>query len=201
MEALDFTGEESFQHLLAHLINIKNCSSLKIFYQNILFSFTIWVIKYLAQFYCVCIVSNALDTNQVTDINLNWNSVEADLPLLIWLKYDALRYDNNQTNVDDLVRIGIDNGCQVKIADLIGVVLDSSDLKNWNFFLKKAFITSPNATIDFLNGFENVRYTAKNRYHLVHVVALPSNHWQSNEYVGRILNHPTVRGKYSVDTL
>lgn len=56
---------------------------------------------------------------------------------------------------------------------------------------------SENEAIDFLNAYENVRYTAENRYHSIHVVILPTNRKQSKEYNGQILNHPTVRGEHS----
>lgn len=48
--------------------------------------------------------------------------------------------------------------------------------------------------IDFLNAYENVRYTAEKRYHLIHVVALPVNRNEAQNYINGILNHPTVRG-------
>lgn len=47
---------------------------------------------------------------------------------------------------------------------------------------------------DFLNAYENVRYTAENRYHLIHVVALPVNRKEAQSYANGILNHPTVQG-------
>lgn len=48
--------------------------------------------------------------------------------------------------------------------------------------------------IDFLNAFESVRYTSEKRYHLIHVVALPANHNDGQNYIRGILNHPTVQG-------
>lgn len=48
--------------------------------------------------------------------------------------------------------------------------------------------------IDFLNAFENVRYTAEKRYHLVHLVALPVNRNEAQSYIEGILNHPTAQG-------
>lgn len=49
---------------------------------------------------------------------------------------------------------------------------------------------------DFLNAYENVRYTAEKRYHLIHVVALPVNRNEAQNYINGILNHPTVRGSH-----
>lgn len=46
------------------------------------------------------------------DINFDWMQVEENYPQMIRLKYDA--FEGNQTNIDDLIRMGIDNGCQVK---------------------------------------------------------------------------------------
>lgn len=80
--------------------------------QTIEFSFlSILVIKYLAELYCVCVVWNTLDTDQITDINFDSMHVEEQYPKMIWLKYDA--DEGNQTNIDGLVRLGIDIGCQV----------------------------------------------------------------------------------------
>lgn len=64
---------------------------------------------------------------------------------------------------------------------------------NLNLLLK-AFIVTPNTAIDFLNSFENVRFTAKNRFHFMHVVALPTSRDKAGEYINCILNHPTVQG-------
>lgn len=58
----------------------------------------------------------------------------------------------------------------------------------------QAFIATPNSVIDFLNAFENVRFTAERRYHLIHVVALPTNRDEAPEYVDGILNHASVQG-------
>lgn len=77
------------------------------------FLFAISVLKYLAQLYCVCVVWNNLETNQVVDINFDWIHVEENYPQMIWLKYDA--FEVNRTNIDNLIRMGIDNGCQVQL--------------------------------------------------------------------------------------
>lgn len=66
----------------------------------------------MAQLYCICVVWNTLDANEIVSINLNWNHVKDDYPQMIWIKYEA--FNENQTNIDDLVRMGIDNDCQVK---------------------------------------------------------------------------------------
>lgn len=58
----------------------------------------------------------------------------------------------------------------------------------------KAFIASPNAVNDFLNAYENIRYMAEKRYHLVHVVVLPASRKEAQSHINGILNHPTVRG-------
>lgn len=65
----------------------------------------------MAQLYCICVLWNTLDTNEIVSINLNWNHVKEDYPQMIWIKYE---FNENQSNIDDLVRMGIDNGCQVK---------------------------------------------------------------------------------------
>lgn len=62
------------------------------------------------------------------------------------------------------------------------------------FLFEKAFIATPNSIIDFLNSFEKVRFTTACRYHLMHVVALPTNYTASNEYIDQILNHPAIKG-------
>lgn len=62
-------------------------------------------------------------------------------------------------------------------------------------FLKiKAFIVTPNSVNDFLNSFETVRYTTETRFHLMHVLALPTSYEKTAEYIYQILNHPTVQG-------
>lgn len=68
-------------------------------------------LKYLARLYCICIVWNNSDTNQIIDIDFDGLRVQQNFPTWIQLKY---AFDENRTNVDDLVRLGIDNGCQVK---------------------------------------------------------------------------------------
>ncbi|XP_031626626.1 uncharacterized protein LOC116342942 [Contarinia nasturtii] len=85
---------------------------------------------------------------------------------MLWLKYEAI--SGNHTNIDNLVQMGIDNGCQ-------------------------AFIVTPNSVIDFMDGFENVRFTSKNRYHSMHVVALPTTIDKTNQYINDILNCGTVQ--------
>lgn len=52
-----------------------------------------------------------MDVNEMVGINLNWNHAKDNYPQLIWLKYEA--FGSNQTNIDDLIRMGIDNDCQV----------------------------------------------------------------------------------------
>lgn len=58
----------------------------------------------------------------------------------------------------------------------------------------KAFITTANSVFDFINAFENVRFTAKNRFNAMHVVALPSTIDKTEDYVHRILKHPAIQG-------
>lgn len=72
----------------------------------------ILVVKYLSKLYCDCVVWNNLDGIHDVNIEFDWIHLEKNYPQMIWLKYDAL--NENQTNVDDLIRMGIDNGCQVK---------------------------------------------------------------------------------------
>lgn len=71
--------------------------------------------NYLAQLYCICILWNNLDSNQIADIHLDQNSMNENVPRMIWLQYEIP--NGNQT--DELVRMGIDNGCQVKIKSTI----------------------------------------------------------------------------------
>lgn len=66
----------------------------------------------MAQLYCICVLWNTLDSNEIVSINLNWDHVKDDYPQMIWIKYEA--FNENQTYIDDLVRMGIDNDCQVK---------------------------------------------------------------------------------------
>lgn len=47
----------------------------------------------------------------MAEINFKWTHDEENYPPMIWLKYDSIEI--NQSNVDDLIRMGIDNGCQV----------------------------------------------------------------------------------------
>lgn len=63
------------------------------------------------------------------------------------------------------------------------------------FYNSQAVIAGPSSIIDFLNAYENVRYTAKNRYHLIRIVALPTNRNETKKYSGQILNHPTVQSE------
>lgn len=53
-----------------------------------------------------------MDTSQITEINFDMMDIEQNYPNWIQLKYEA--FNGNQTNIDDLVRLGIDNECQVK---------------------------------------------------------------------------------------
>lgn len=66
----------------------------------------------MSHLYCVCVVWNTLDTNQVVDINFNWIHAEENYPRMIWLKHEA--FESDKTNIDDLIRLGLDNGCQVR---------------------------------------------------------------------------------------
>lgn len=68
--------------------------------------------KYLARLYCICIVWNNMDSNQIIDMDFEMMGLEQNYPNWVQLKYEA--FGRNQTNIDDLVRLGIDNGCQVK---------------------------------------------------------------------------------------
>lgn len=53
-----------------------------------------------------------MDSNQIVDIDFEMMDTEQNYPNWIQLKYEA--FSRNQTNIDDLVRLGIDSGCQVK---------------------------------------------------------------------------------------
>lgn len=69
------------------------------------------VVKYLVEIYCICVFWNSLDDHRILSINFNWNNTQENYTQMIWLKYDA--FEGNQTNIDDLVRMGIDKSCQV----------------------------------------------------------------------------------------
>lgn len=80
---------------------------------ELVFIFTSFkVINYLANLYCVCVIWNTLDANQFVAINFDWIRMEENYPQMIWLKYETIQ--GNRKKVDDLVRLGIDSGCQVK---------------------------------------------------------------------------------------
>lgn len=53
----------------------------------------------------------------------------------------------------------------------------------------------PHTIIDFLDSFENVRFTAKVRYHLSHIVVLPATNDIPKFGINDIFNHPVVKGK------
>lgn len=72
--------------------------------------------NYLAQLYCVCVVWNNLDPNQIVNIKIDFMQMVENYPQTMWLKYEAFK--GNQTNIDDLIRMGIDNDCQVNRANL-----------------------------------------------------------------------------------
>lgn len=107
-----FNNDSSLQRLLAHIsMKIISCSfqSLSSYFPII---YSILAIKYLARLYCICLVSSNLDTNQIDDVDFEWMHAQHNFPQWIQMKYEILR--KNQTNIDDLVRSGIDNDCQVK---------------------------------------------------------------------------------------
>lgn len=102
-----------------------------------------------------------MDLNQIQNVNLptnNGNGSNIEPQVLVWLKYE------NETNVNDLVRMGIDSGCQ-------------------------AFISTSESILHFFDAFDNVRFTAENRYHLMHVVVLST----PKDRIQTILTHPVVK--------
>lgn len=102
-----------------------------------------------------------VDFDQIQNVNLlsnNDNGSNIEPQVLVWLKYES------ETNVNDLVRMGIDSGCQ-------------------------AFISTPESILKFFDAFDNVRFTAENRYHLVHVVVLST----PKDKIQTILAHPVVK--------
>lgn len=102
-----------------------------------------------------------IDIDHIHHVNLlsnNGNGSNIEPQVLVWLKYE------NETNVDDLVRMGIDSGCQ-------------------------AFISTAESIWKFFNAFDNVRFTAENRYHLMHVLVLST----PNDSIQTILSHPVVK--------
>lgn len=102
-----------------------------------------------------------VDFDQIQNVDLlsnNGNGSNVEPQIFVWLKYE------NETNVNDLVRMGIDSGCQ-------------------------AFISTPESISKFFDAFDNVRFTAKNRYHLMHVVVLST----PKDKIQTILAHPVVQ--------
>lgn len=117
--------------------------------------------NYLAQLYCICVLWTNMDIDQIQNVHLlsnNGKGSNVEPPVLIWLKYE------NETNVNDLVRMGIDSGCQ-------------------------AFITTRASILKFFDAFDNVRFTAENRYHLMHVFVLST----PTDRIQTILSHPVVK--------
>lgn len=126
MDAMVLTENGAIQQLLTHISSESILNGSKyVFY---FYAFHSIVLKYLAQLYCVCIVWNSLDTNQLTNIDSNQIDDEQNYPRLIWLKYEAVY--STQSIVDDLVRLGIDSGCQVKENMKFTVIMDMSQGEN-----------------------------------------------------------------------
>ncbi|XP_037028978.1 uncharacterized protein LOC119069082 isoform X2 [Bradysia coprophila] len=112
--------------------------------------------------YCICILWTNFDVNQIDGINFE---ADANYPNMIWMKYEAST--KNRTNVDQFVRIGIENYCQ-------------------------AFIVTPNSAVDFLISFEAVRYSTERRYSSTYVVALPSNLDENKNYIDDVSQQKSV---------
>lgn len=63
--------------------------------------------------FSICMIWTNLDANQIGGINFEAN---ANYPRMIWMKYET-KNDLNRTNIDDFVRIGIENYCQVNVQE------------------------------------------------------------------------------------
>ena len=57
-------------------------------------------------------VCNSMDTNQIIDIDFEMMDMEQNYSKWMHSKYET--FNGNQTNVVNLIRLGIENGCQVK---------------------------------------------------------------------------------------
>lgn len=69
------------------------------------------MVNYLVKLYCVCILWTNYDVNQINTINPSaWSSF--DEIQMVWLEYHPSGV--NQTNTDNMVRSGVNAGCQVK---------------------------------------------------------------------------------------
>lgn len=53
----------------------------------------------------------------------------------------------------------------------------------------QAFVAAPDSALLFLDSFDRVRFTAKNRYHLMRLVVLPSKLQRTES----ILSHPVIQ--------
>lgn len=90
------------------------------------------VINYLAKLYCICVVWQSADIDQISNIivpinddtNETWkfnNNLMTTIAMdqrnhyqLVWLKYTS-DSNNNNTNIDDVIELGINTGCQVSL--------------------------------------------------------------------------------------
>lgn len=125
---------------------------------------SVLVSNYLTQLHCICVLWTHIDIDQIQNIKIisnNENGSDNNVPQALVW----LKYEN-ESNVDDFVCMGIDSGCQ-------------------------AFIGTPDSILRFFDAYDNVRFTAQNRYHLMHVVVLST----PKERVQIILNHPVVQGE------
>lgn len=72
------------------------------------------LVNYLAKLYCVCALWQGVDIDQIGAVNpIVWNTsngVMTNEARLIWLKYNG-----SASNMDHLVRLGMNAGCQVNL--------------------------------------------------------------------------------------
>lgn len=119
MEVFSNNDNGSVQQLLTHIGIWQTAKFELVFNQKKLTqiclvpSKIVLVVKYLARLYCVCVIWNSLDTNQIADINFDWSYGGENNPTMIWLRYEKTMSD--QTNIDDLIQSSIENGCQVRV--------------------------------------------------------------------------------------
>lgn len=173
------------------------------------------LVNYLAKLYCICALWHSDDIDQIGAVNptawhISNDGAMTDDANMIWLRYD----NNDATDVDHLVRLGINAGCQVNwifffifnlslikhdIACVLGhvprLLLLHVCMKNNNNKKRKGFIVTPNTVIDFFDSFDRVRFNAENRFHFMHVVVMPANGSRQESLTASILNHSVIHGE------
>lgn len=65
------------------------------------------VVEYLSKLYCICVIWTSQDIDQIT---LQSSTLSTDSNKLVWLNVG-----NDQQDVNEKVRLGINVGCQVLV--------------------------------------------------------------------------------------